>query len=74
MSKSVHDWIHKPKPSWRGPVPVIDPSHNEPRWAVIAPGCDWQPHNSTRCGCRRFDDETEAVRYHRDQRRRHEGR
>ncbi|MBA8810638.1 hypothetical protein [Promicromonospora sukumoe] len=49
---------------------MSDAGHPGIRYAAIAPGCDYQPHDSTRCGCRRFDDETDAERYIRDQRRR----
>ncbi|GAA2242832.1 hypothetical protein GCM10010413_51920 [Promicromonospora sukumoe] len=61
--------INRPTRRWLL-IPVSDAGHPGIRYAAIAPGCDYQPHDSTRCGCRRFDDETDAERYIRDQRRR----
>jgi hypothetical protein len=62
-------WINTPTPRWLL-VPVSDAGHPGIRYAAIAPGCDYQPHDTTQCGCRRFAREADGKRYIRDQSRR----
>jgi len=65
-NRAREGWIHRPSPRWHV-LPVSDAGHPGVRYAVVAPGCDLQPHDGTRCGCRRFDNEAAAERYRRAQ-------